>query len=72
MKGMNNLNDAMEEFLVHLQAVINHMRPVVEKIIQILDGTIESYELNEMLHPRKKPRGSLRRKRKEGHNDRDR
>lgn len=65
MKGMNNLNDAMEEFLVHLQAAINHMRPVVERITRILDGTIEPYELNEMLHPRKKPRGSLRRKRKE-------
>lgn len=69
---MNELNDAVEKFLVHLQAVINYMQPVIENIIQILDGTIESYKLNEMLHPRKKPRGSLRRKRKEGHNDRDR
>ena len=69
---MNELNDAMEEFLVHLQTAINHMRPVVEKIIRILDGTIEPYKLNEMLHPRKKPRGSLRRKRKEGYNDRNR
>ena len=61
---MNKLNDAMEEFLVHLQAAINHMQTVVEKIIQILDGTIEPYKLNEALHPRKKPRGSIRRRSK--------
>ena len=56
--------NAMDEFYIHLQAAINLTRSAIANIIQVLDGTIEPYEVNEMLRPRKKPRGSLRRRRR--------
>ncbi len=56
--------NAMDGFYIHLQAAINLTRSAIAKIIQVLDGIIEPYEVNEMLHPRKKPRGSLRRRRR--------
>ena len=56
--------NAMDEFYIHLQAAINLTRSVIANIIQVLNGAIEPYEVNEMLHPRKKPRGSSRRKRR--------
>ena len=36
------------------------LKPIIEKIQQLCD-TLEPYQKFELMHPRKKPRGSLRR-----------
>lgn len=36
-----------------------------KKILNAFFGTLETYQLYEMRHPKKKPRGSIRRKRRE-------
>ena len=53
-----------EIFLSSIQATINVITPKIKEIIQILTGVLNPYEVNEMLHPRKKPRGSIRRRSK--------
>lgn len=62
--SLANTENAIEKFATHLEAAITLARSVLKNIIQILDGTIEPYKVNEMLRPRKKPRGSLRRRRR--------
>lgn len=62
--SLADAENVIEEFVTHLEAVITLAWSALKNIIQILDGTIEPYKLNEMLHPRKKPRGSLRRRRR--------
>ena len=54
-----------ERFLSSIQTTINAIKPKIKEVIQILTGGVKPYEANEMLHPRKKPRGSIRRRRKE-------
>lgn len=70
--SLADAENVIEKFAAHIEAAITLMRSGLKDIIQILYGNIEPYKMNEMLHPKKKPRGSLRRKRKEGYNDRDR
>ena len=62
--SLADAENVIEEFATHLEAVITLAWSALKNIIQILDGTIEPYKLNEMLHPRKKPRGSIRRRSK--------
>lgn len=62
--SLANAENAIEKFATHLEAAITLARSALKNIIQILDGSIEPYKVNEMLHPRKKQRGSLRRRRR--------
>ena len=41
-------------------AIVEAFKPIIEKIQQLY-GTLEPYQKFELMHPRKKPRGSLRR-----------
>lgn len=60
MNEIDNINDA----LVRLEKVLNETLSEALKSIQgIFDG-LEPYQRYELLHPQKKPRGSIRRKRR--------
>lgn len=52
-----------ERFISSIQAVINIITPKIKEIVQILRGDIKPYMVYESEHPRKKPRGSIRRSR---------
>lgn len=60
MNEIDNINDA----LVRLgKALGETLSKALRSIQDIVDG-LEPYQRYELLHPRKKPRGSIRRKRK--------
>ena len=50
-----------KELIIKLgHAIVESLKPVIEKMQQFCD-TLEPYQKFELMHPRKKPRGSLRR-----------
>lgn len=50
-----------KELIIKLgHAIVEAFKPIVEKMQQLCD-TLEPYQKFELMHPRKKPRGSLRR-----------
>ena len=53
-----------ERFLSSMQTTINAIIPKIREVIQILSGDIKPYMVYELQHPRKKPRGSIRRRRR--------
>ncbi len=53
------------------KAIIKAYKPILEKLHNYFDS-LEPYQKFEMLHPRKKPRGSIRRARRENRNDKRR
>ena len=53
-----------ERFLSSMQTTINAIIPKIREVIQILSGDIKPYMVHESQHPRKKPRGSIRRRRR--------
>ena len=59
--------ELLEKYKVMIQelgeAIIKAYKPILEKLQNFFDS-LEPYQKFEMLHPRKKPRGSLRRLRK--------
>lgn len=58
------------ELIIKLgQAIVKAFKPIVEKFQDIID-TLEPYQKFELAHPRKKPRGTLRRLRREQRNER--
>lgn len=60
MNEIDNINDA----LVRLgKALSETLSKALKSIQDFIDG-LEPYQRYELLHPRKKPRGSIRRKRK--------
>lgn len=60
MNEIDNMNDA----LVRIgKALSETLSKALRSIQDIVDG-LEPYQRYELLHPRKKPRGSIRRKRK--------
>lgn len=64
-KAQALVNSLLTEFI---EKCINPIRDCLQKFID----SLEPYEKFEILHPRKKPRGSLRRLRREQRNDKRR
>lgn len=67
---MNEINifDEMTEAIVRVVNKLGEVFvPALESIQDMIDG-LEPYQRYELLHPRKKPRGSIRRARKRGMN----
>lgn len=60
---MEQFEQAKELILKLGQAIVKAFKPIVEKFQDIID-TLEPYQKFELAHPRKKPRGSLRRARR--------
>lgn len=63
---MNEINifDEMTEAIVRVvNKLCECLEPALASIQDMIDG-LEPYQRYELLHPRKKPRGSIRRKRK--------
>ena len=59
-----------KEMILNLsQVIIKAFKPIVEKFQDFFDA-LEPYQKFELAHPRKKPRGSLRRIRREQRNER--
>lgn len=59
-----------EEAIIKLgQAIVEAFKPIVEKFQNFYDS-LEPYQKFELMHPRKKPRGSLRRLRRKQRNGR--
>ena len=64
--GLNEINifDEISEAVVgFINALREGLEPALKSIQDMVDG-LEPYQRYEFLHPRKKPRGSIRRKRK--------
>ena len=67
--GLNeiNINDEIKErterFGKALSESIKPLLDALDSLLDVIDG-LEPYQRYELLHPRKKPRGSIRRKRK--------
>ena len=61
--ALEDIETFKERFLSSIQGILNIIIPKIKEIIQISTGVLKPYEVNEMLHPRKKPRGSIRRSR---------
>lgn len=64
-----NINDEIKEAIERLgkslgEALSKVLEPVLKSIQDMIDE-LEPYQRYELLHPRKKPRGSIRRARKE-------
>lgn len=62
--GLNeiNINDEIKEMVVRLGKALSE---AFKPLLDVIDG-LEPYQRYELLHPRKKPRGSIRRARKRG------
>ena len=45
-------------------AIVKAIEPILEKFAHLFDG-MEPYQKYELMHPRKKPRGSIRRRRRD-------
>lgn len=59
-----------KELIIKLgHAIVEAFKPIVEKFQNFWDN-LEPYQKFELAHPRKKPRGSLRRIRREQRNER--
>ena len=56
-----------ERFLSSMRTIINAITPKIKEVMQILRDDIKPYMVYESLHPRKKPRGSIRRSRRKKH-----
>ena len=64
--GLNeiNINDEINEAIIEfVNALREGLEPALKSIQDMIDG-LEPYQRYEFLHPRKKPRGSIRRNRK--------
>ena len=57
--------DEMNKSLNQLNKTISKATKQVKKLLNAYFGILEPYQLYEMRHPKKKPRGSIRRKRHE-------
>lgn len=57
-----NINDEIKNALVRLGNKLGEVLTALEKINDIIND-LEPYQRYELLHPRKKPRGSMRRAR---------
>lgn len=69
--GLNeiNINDEIKERTVRFgKALSESIKPLLDALDSLLDvfDGLEPYQRYELLHPRKKPRGSIRRARKRG------
>lgn len=51
----------LKELAVKIGEIV---KPISEKLVEFIN-TLEPYQRHELLHPRKKPRGSLRKLRKQ-------
>ena len=60
---MEQFEQAREAILNLGQAIVKAFKPIVEKFQDVIDA-LEPYQKFELAHPRKKPRGSLRRARR--------
>lgn len=59
-----------KEMILNLgQMIIKTFKPFIDNLSEFFD-TLEPYQKFELTHPRKKPRGSLRRLRREQRNER--
>lgn len=60
-----NINDEIKEATVRFgKALSESIKPLLDALDELLDE-LEPYQRYELLHPQKKPRGSIRRARKE-------
>lgn len=69
--GLNeiNINDEIKEEIERLgKSLVEALSKILEAVQPLLDmiDELEPYQRYELLHPRKKPRGSIRRARKRG------
>ena len=63
-----NINDEIKEATVRFgKALSESIKPLLDALDELLD-VLEPYQRYELLHPQKKPRGSIRRARKRGIN----
>lgn len=64
-----NINDEIKEAIERLGKslgeALSKVLESIESLLDVIDG-LEPYQRYELLHPRKKPRGSIRRARKRG------
>lgn len=61
-----NINDEIKEATVRFgKALSESIKPLLDALDELLD-VLEPYQRYELLHPQKKPRGSIRRARRGG------
>jgi len=60
---MEQFEQAKEAIINLGQAIVKAFKPIVEKFQDFIDA-LEPYQKFELAHPRKKPRGSIRRARR--------
>ena len=63
MNEINIFDEITEAIIEFVNALREGLEPALKSIQDMIDG-LEPYQRYEFLHPRKKPRGSIRRKRK--------
>ena len=56
----DDLQRLQDAFVELGRAIIESIEPMMERIKEVFDS-LEPYQKYELLHPRKKPRGSIRR-----------
>ena len=59
-----NINDEIKERAVRFGKALGKALESVLESIQDLEEILQPYQIYELLHPQKKPRGSIRRKRR--------
>lgn len=64
MNEIDNINDALVRLEKVLNETLNETLNEALKSIQGIFYGLEPYQRYELLHPQKKPRGSIRRKRR--------
>lgn len=57
------MNEKMENLMLAIDELVNIADDTAEVMCKLIDS-IPGYLLREMVHPRKKPRGSIRRERR--------
>ena len=57
------IEEARQQFIKLGESIVKELRQLARDLVELFDS-IEPYQKYEILHPKKKPRGSIRRNKK--------